>query len=298
MWRKLLFVVLLVGIGYLIWRRMQSGTEALPSFAPPPGKPATPQSTLPTSSSAEGGPRPVVTRVHRGAPPPPTPTSAAPSGTSTSGPRPVVTRVHRGAPPEPRRRPMSTGETMVNRNGTGESSSDQVSSAPVLSEVSPPLSEVPSSATLVTQVREPEAAVPSAPAASAAAVREPEAAVPSAPAASAAAVREPEAAVPSAPAASAAAAAPATPDTRSEEEEIAALIEASAAVEFVPVDINRADRATLITLPGIGPVLADRIIAYREAHGPFKSVDDLIAVSGIGERNINAFRKLVYVTHD
>jgi competence protein ComEA len=118
------------------------------------------------------------------------------------------------------------------------------------------------------------------------------------PVASAEAAREPEAAVQSAPVASAAAAAPASPDTRSEEEEIAALIEASAAIEFVPVDINRADRATLITLPGIGPVLADRIIAYREAHGPFKSVDDLIAVSGIGERNINAFRKLVYVTHD
>ncbi|MGB9737233.1 MAG: hypothetical protein ACPL7F_02740, partial [Chloroflexus sp.] len=161
MWRKLLFVVLLVGIGYLIWRRMQSGTEVLPSFVPSPAKPVTPQSTPPTSSSVESGPRPVVTQVHRGEPPKQTSMSAAPSSTSTSGPRPVVTRVHRGPPPETRRRPMSTGETMVSRNGAGEPSSDQVSSASVLSEVSLPLSEVPSSATPVSQARDPAAAGPS-----------------------------------------------------------------------------------------------------------------------------------------
>jgi competence protein ComEA len=65
--------------------------------------------------------------------------------------------------------------------------------------------------------------------------------------------------------------------------------------DFTPIDINRADREALLALPGIGPVLAERIIAYREAHGPFKSVDELTAISGIGERNINIFRKLVYV---
>jgi competence protein ComEA len=65
--------------------------------------------------------------------------------------------------------------------------------------------------------------------------------------------------------------------------------------DFTPIDINRADREALMALPGIGPVLAERIIAYREAHGPFKSVDDLTAIAGIGERNINIFRKLVRV---
>jgi competence protein ComEA helix-hairpin-helix repeat region len=52
-----------------------------------------------------------------------------------------------------------------------------------------------------------------------------------------------------------------------------------------PVDINTANAETLAkTLTGIGPQKADAIVAYREAHGPFKSVDELIQVQGIGER--------------
>ncbi|WP_150242107.1 helix-hairpin-helix domain-containing protein [Nocardiopsis quinghaiensis] len=51
-----------------------------------------------------------------------------------------------------------------------------------------------------------------------------------------------------------------------------------------PVDVNRADKALLETLPGIGPVIADNIIAYREEHGPFASVEDLVNVSKIGEK--------------
>lgn len=50
-----------------------------------------------------------------------------------------------------------------------------------------------------------------------------------------------------------------------------------------PVDINTADAETLDTLPGIGPALAERIIAYREEHGPFKSGEELMEVKGIGE---------------
>ena len=49
------------------------------------------------------------------------------------------------------------------------------------------------------------------------------------------------------------------------------------------VDINNADQATLETLPGIGPVTAQRIIAYRTANGPFKQPSDLKKVSGIGD---------------
>jgi competence protein ComEA len=48
------------------------------------------------------------------------------------------------------------------------------------------------------------------------------------------------------------------------------------------VDINRASPAQLEDLPGIGPVLAQRIAQWREDNGPFASVDDLTAVSGIG----------------
>lgn len=60
-------------------------------------------------------------------------------------------------------------------------------------------------------------------------------------------------------------------------------------------NINTADEDALIALPGIGPALARRIIAYREEHGPFASVDQLEAIQGIGPRNIDEFRHLVTV---
>jgi competence protein ComEA len=49
-----------------------------------------------------------------------------------------------------------------------------------------------------------------------------------------------------------------------------------------PVNVNAADAAALETLPGIGPVLAERIVADRAANGPFVSIEDLDRVSGIG----------------
>lgn len=61
------------------------------------------------------------------------------------------------------------------------------------------------------------------------------------------------------------------------------------------VDINHADHAALVALPGIGPALASRIIAYREQHGPFTSVEQLIEVQGIGPRNLDEFRHLITV---
>jgi competence protein ComEA len=49
-----------------------------------------------------------------------------------------------------------------------------------------------------------------------------------------------------------------------------------------PLDLNQASAAQLDGLPGIGPVLAERIVAFREQNGPFASVDQLLDVSGIG----------------
>ncbi len=57
-----------------------------------------------------------------------------------------------------------------------------------------------------------------------------------------------------------------------------------------PVDINTADVAALEVLDGIGPAKAAAIVAYREKNGPFKSVDDLILVQGIGEKTLEALR--------
>lgn len=56
------------------------------------------------------------------------------------------------------------------------------------------------------------------------------------------------------------------------------------------VNINTADAAALETLPGVGPALAARIIAWRDENGPFRSVDELTAVSGIGEKTLDSMR--------
>lgn len=56
------------------------------------------------------------------------------------------------------------------------------------------------------------------------------------------------------------------------------------------VNINSAGRAELMTVPGIGEVTADSIIAYRTANGPFKSIDELLKVDGIGQGKFNKFK--------
>ncbi len=62
-----------------------------------------------------------------------------------------------------------------------------------------------------------------------------------------------------------------------------------------PININRATAGELDALPGIGPVLASRIIDYRKTNGPFLSVDDLQKVSGIGSAKFAQFKSKVRV---
>lgn len=59
------------------------------------------------------------------------------------------------------------------------------------------------------------------------------------------------------------------------------------------VDINTADAKLLETLPGIGESRAQAIIRHREEHGPFKRVDDIVAVPGIGASTLEGLRDLV-----
>lgn len=61
------------------------------------------------------------------------------------------------------------------------------------------------------------------------------------------------------------------------------------------INLNDADAATLDTLPRIGPAMAERIIAWREENGRFTSVEDLLAVPGIGEKMLASLRDLVRV---
>jgi competence protein ComEA len=58
---------------------------------------------------------------------------------------------------------------------------------------------------------------------------------------------------------------------------------------------NRADASQLEQLPGVGPVLAERIVAHREANGPFQTVEDLLDVPGIGEAKLSAIRDLIVI---
>ncbi|HEY7705101.1 MAG TPA: helix-hairpin-helix domain-containing protein [Acidimicrobiia bacterium] len=60
-----------------------------------------------------------------------------------------------------------------------------------------------------------------------------------------------------------------------------------------PVRLNQASAQDLEGLPGVGPVLAERIIAYRDEHGPFEEVEDLLDVPGIGESKLAALRDLI-----
>ncbi len=62
-----------------------------------------------------------------------------------------------------------------------------------------------------------------------------------------------------------------------------------------PVALNSADLAALDALPGVGPATAARIIAWRDEHGPFRSVEDLLEVPGIGDGRLAALRDLVTV---
>ncbi|OAH09576.1 ComEA family DNA-binding protein [Streptomyces jeddahensis] len=67
----------------------------------------------------------------------------------------------------------------------------------------------------------------------------------------------------------------------------------SGAAPAGPVSLNTATAEQLDTLPGVGPVLAQHIIAYRTQHGGFRSVDELREVNGIGDRRFADLQNLV-----
>jgi competence protein ComEA len=71
---------------------------------------------------------------------------------------------------------------------------------------------------------------------------------------------------------------------------IAAPRSASAAVRPHALDLDSASVADLDALPGIGPVLAARIVEHRRAHGGFRHVDELLLVPGIGPRLLERLR--------
>ena len=61
------------------------------------------------------------------------------------------------------------------------------------------------------------------------------------------------------------------------------------------VDLNTATARQLMSLPGIGPVTADRILDYRKTNGPFQTVEELTKVKSIGEKKLQRIRQFITI---
>jgi competence protein ComEA len=77
----------------------------------------------------------------------------------------------------------------------------------------------------------------------------------------------------------------------------AIILSIAGAVVAGPVNVNTADAETISAeLKGVGITKAIAIVEYRKANGPFKAVDDLVQVKGIGERTVEINRKNILVS--
>jgi len=63
-----------------------------------------------------------------------------------------------------------------------------------------------------------------------------------------------------------------------------------------PININTATSEELQQVPGIGPVTAEKILQMRKSYGAFKSVDDLLAIKGLGKKRLDKMRKYLTVS--
>lgn len=76
----------------------------------------------------------------------------------------------------------------------------------------------------------------------------------------------------------------------------ALLLMVSVGVLAAPIDINAADASTLAAeLTGIGTSKAEAIVAYREANGPFKRLEELVNVKGVGEKTLEKNRAILVI---
>ena len=76
---------------------------------------------------------------------------------------------------------------------------------------------------------------------------------------------------------------------------VAQNLEANKKPPVHPVNLNSASSAELQLVPGIGPSTADKILQMRKSYGAYKSVDDLLAIKGIGQKRLDKMRKYLTV---
>ncbi len=76
---------------------------------------------------------------------------------------------------------------------------------------------------------------------------------------------------------------------------VCSALPAAAAGAVEPVDVNKAGIEELMSVPGIGKVMAQRIIDFRKEHGPFSRVEDLLKVKGIGEKSLEKLKPYIKV---
>lgn len=77
-------------------------------------------------------------------------------------------------------------------------------------------------------------------------------------------------------------------------ETVAQATEVTESITF-PIDINHAEKEKLMALPGIGEVLAQRILDYREENGYFSSVEELLNVDGVGKKRLEEIWDLILI---
>ncbi|GLI34466.1 ComEA family DNA-binding protein [Desulforhabdus amnigena] len=83
--------------------------------------------------------------------------------------------------------------------------------------------------------------------------------------------------------------------TQAKQEEPAAAKPAVEDASQAKVNINTANAAELEKLPGIGPKIAEQIVQHRDANGPFKTVEDLKSVKGVGDKKFEAIKAKIAV---
>ncbi len=295
---RIFWLASLAIVAYLLWRwRARREVEAFLPPAPPPAAPPNPSPAAALGADASGTPRRILTRVHRGAPP----SMAAMADRAKQAAANVTEQVREVA-----ENAVAAGtEAFEQAQATLGAAVDQAKEkvAEVAGEAQEKATDVAEQATEVVEQGQEKAAEVAEQAqekATDVAEQVTEAAEQAKEKAAEVAEQAQEKATDVAEQAREVAAnvgsSRAVGDAADAVRTLAASVTPDAVAEpSGSVNVNTADLDTLIALPGIGAVIAERIVRYRTKNGPFRSIEELTEVPGIGARNLKTFRHLLTV---